>query len=253
MDSNKNQITISLNYRTLSLVILALYLLTIGLMLYLWQPWNSISADTRRITVTGEATLEAEPDEFAFRPTYSFESSDKDKALQEASDTTTEIVNELKKLGVEDKDIKVNGYGQDWYWFYNDELDRVSVNIIATVSEKDTAQKVQDYLLTTNPEGQITPTPTFSEAKQKELEEQGRTAAVADAKSKAQISVNELEVKLGKVISVSEGYGFADYPVAFGENGTAVGLDSVEVKRSIPLQPGQDKLSYSVTVVYEIK
>lgn len=252
-DDNKKQLTIALSYRTLIVVILALYLLTVGFMLYMWQPWDSISTDTRRITVTGESRLEAQPDEFVFSPSYSYESADEEKALQDASDKTSEIVNELKKLGVEDKNIKVNGYGQDWYWYYDDEDDRVSVNIVVTVSTKDMAQEVQDYLLTTNPTGQITPTPTFSEAKRKELEEQGRAAAVNDAKSKAQVSANELEVKLGKVISVSEGYGFTDYPIALDESSVSIGLDSAEVSRSLPVQPGQDELSYSVTVVYEIK
>lgn len=253
MINDKKQLTISLNYRTLVIAILALYLLTIGLMLYMWQPWDAISADTRRITVTGEATLEAQPDEFAFYPSYYYESADEEKALQEASDTTTQIVTELKELGVEDKNIKVNGYGQDWYWYYDGSENRVSVNMVVTVGDKDTAQKVQDYLLTTNPTGQITPTPAFSEAKQKELEEQGRAAAVADAKTKAQVSVDELEVKLGRVISVSEGHGFVDYPIAYAGDELPIGLDSAEASKSIPVQPGQDELSYSVTVVYEIR
>ncbi len=252
MNDDKKQLTISLNYRTLALAIVLLYVITIGVMLYLWQPWGAISSDTRRITVTGKSTLEAQPDEFVFSPSYNYESVDKTKALEEASDTTTKIVNELKKLGVADKDIKVNGYGQDWYWYYDDNENRVSVNVVITVGDKDLAQKVQDYLLTTNPKGQITPTPTFSEAKQKELEEQGRVAAVADAKAKAQASVDELEVKLGKVISVSEGNGFVDFPIAYSER-QADGLGTAEISSSIPVQPGQDQLSYSVTVIYEIK
>ncbi len=253
MNNDNKQLTISLNYRTLVLVMLAVYLLTIGLMLFLWKPWDTISANTRRITTTGESTIEAQPDEFVFSPSYYYDSTDEDTAIKEASDKTTEIVAELKKLGVEDKDIKVNGYNQDWYWYYNDTEERVTVSIIAKVGGKDTAQKVQDYLLTTKPQGQITPVPGFSESKRKELEQQGRVAAVADAKSKAQVSADELEVKLGKVISVSEGYGFADYPIAYGLEGEAVALDSSEIRRSLPVQPGENELRYSVTVVYEIK
>lgn len=253
MNDDKKQLTISLNYRTLVLAMVLLYAITIGVMLYLWQPWGAISSDTRRITVTGESTLEAQPDEFVFSPSYNYESVDKTKALEEASEKTTEIVAELKKLGVEDNDIKVNGYNRDWYWYYDNTAGRVTVSVTAAVNDKDLAQKVQDYLLTTNPQGQITSTPSFSESKRKELQQQGRAEAVADAKLKAQVSATELEVKLGKVISVSEGFGFADYPIAYSAEGEAATLDSTETKRSLPVQPGENKLSYSVTVVFELK
>jgi len=45
------------------------------------------------------------------------------------------------------------------------------INRKITDIKKDLAQKVQDYLLTTNPKGSVTPYPSFSTAKQKELSE----------------------------------------------------------------------------------
>ncbi len=254
MKEDKKQVTISLNFRTLSLILLGLYLITVGIMLYLWQPWSVSPVDARKITVTGEAVIEAEPDEFQFNPTYNFTSDTQDGAIQEAADKSTEVVAELKKLGVEDKDIKINGYSHDWYWYYDeDDGNHTSVNITITVNDKDQAQKVQDYLLTTEPEGQITPWPSFSESKSKELETQARSEAVADAKSKAQASADELEVRVGKVISVSEGNGFGDYPIAYAEKDMMIGLDSAEAPRSIPVQPGEDEFRYNVTVIFELK
>lgn len=254
MQDNKKQLIVSLDYKTLAFVLLGLYLVTLGVMLYLWQPWNVSPADARKITVTGESTIQSEPDEFQFNPTYNITSDTKDGAIQEATDKSTEVVAELKKLGVEDKDIKINGYSNNWYWYYDeDDKNHTSVNITVTINDKDQAQEVQDYLLTTEPEGQITPWPTFSESKSKELETQARAEAVADAKSKAQASADELEIRVGKVISVNEGNGFGDYPIAYAENDIAVGLESVEVSRSIPIQPGEDEFRYSVTVVFELK
>ncbi len=254
-DDNNKQLTVSLNYRTLVLMMTAVYILTISLMLFLWKPWDTISGDTRTITTTGKSTIEAPPDKFVFSLSYHFESTDEDTAIKEASDKTTEIVAGLKKLGVEDKDIKVNGYNQDWRWFYDDTEERVTVNIVAQVGDKNTAQKVQDYLLTTNPQGQITPVPGFSESKRKELDRQGRAEAVADAKSKAQASADELEVKLGKVISVHEGHGFINLHTPRSLGGGEISLDSpvVESRRSLPVQPGENELHFSVTVIYEIK
>lgn len=253
MKNTEQQITISLNYRIIVLLLVGLYMVTVGIMLFLWQPWTVSPADARKITTTGEAVVEAEPDEFQFNPTYDITADTKDQAIKEASDKSTEIVNELKKLGVEDKDIKINGYSNDWYWYYDEnDTNHASVNITVTVNDKELAQKVQDYLLTTEPGGQITPYPTFSQSKRKELETQARAEAVTDAKAKAQASADELEVRVGKVISVSEGYGFGDYPVAYAENDVALGLDEA-TPRSIPLQPGENDFRYSVTVVFELK
>lgn len=251
MENDKKQLTVSFNYKTVLLLLTVLYLVTVTVMLYLWQPWNTSLEDARKITVTGEATIQAEPDEFQFSPSYNLESDSKDGVLQKAADKSNEVVDGLKKLGLEDKDIKVSGSTQDWYWYQDDDgANRASVSITVTVGDKDMAQKVQDYLLTTEAEGQLTPWPTFSEEKSKELEVRARQEAIADAKTKAQASADELEVRVGQVISVDEGYGFGDYPVAYD------GLDVVESSqsgRSIPVQPGEDEYTYSVTVVFEIK
>lgn len=255
MQDNKKQLTVSLDYKTLALVLVGLYLVTVGVMLYLWQPWNASPADARKITVTGESTIEAEPDEFQFNPTYNVTSDSKDGVVEQAADKANRVVDGLKALGIPDEDIKVSGYSNEWYWYADEDgKNHASVNITIAVSDKATAQEVQDYLLTTEPEGQITPWPTFSEKKSKELESQARTEAIADAKSKAEASANELEVRVGKVISVDEGYGFGDFPIAYAED--SIALDSVgsaEITRSIPVQPGEDEYSYSVTVVFELK
>jgi len=252
MQASKKQFIVSLDYKTLAMVLLGLYLITVGIMLYLWQPWSTSPADARKITVTGESTIQSEPDEFQFNPTYNITSDTRDGAIQKAADKSTTVVAELKKIGVEDKDIKINGYSQDWYYDENDK-NHTSVNITITVSDKDQAQKVQDYLLTTEPEGQITPWPTFSDSKSKELETQARTEAVADAKLKAQASADELGIRVGKVLSVSEGSGFGDYPIAYMQDEMMVGTDSAKASRSIPIQPGEDEYRYNVTVVFELK
>lgn len=254
MQDNKKQLTLSLDYKTLAMVLLGLYLVTVGVLLYLWQPWNASPADARKITVNGESTIQSEPDEFQFNPTYEITATTQDAALQQASDKSNQIVDGLKALGIPDEDIRVSGYSNEWYWYEDEDgKNHASVNITITVSDKTQAQEVQDYLLTTEPEGQITPWPTFSEEKSKELESQARTEAIADAKSKAEASANELEVRVGKVISVDEGYGFGDFPVAYAEDVAISGIESVEVSRSIPVQPGENEYSYSVTVVFELK
>ena len=255
LKDKKDQITVSLNFKNLTFILIGLYVLTVGIMLYLWQPWHTPLADARQITVSGEAVVEAEPDEFRFNPSYTITAKTKDSAIQQAADKASTVVDELKKLGVEDKDIRVSGYSNNWQWYYDeDDGNHTTVDIVVTTNDKNLSQKVQDYLLTTEPEGLITPQATFSEEKNKELESQARSEAINDAKTKAQASADELEVRIGKVISVDEGYGFDDYPVrAYDAVTSDENIQKPNATQSIPVQTGENEFRYSVTVVFELK
>lgn len=250
MSTNKSQLTITLNFKTLFFALLALFTLTVAVMLYMWQPWSP--SPDRTITVTGQAVVESEPDQYIFSPSYEITAPDKSTAISEASDKSASVVEGLKQLGVEDKDIKLFGYNDRY--FEDSTGNHATVNLNVTVHDKDLAQKVQDYLLGTNPDGQITPAVSFSQAKQEELEATARSQAIADAKAKGETSAGELGVKLGKVVRVSEGQNFDIYPVAYDEV-TVSGSSAPTSKpsASLPLQPGQNEYRYSVTVVFEIK
>lgn len=59
---NKTKLTLNIDFRWVS----AALLVVIAGVIVAWQPWNSISAADRTVSVTGTATVKAEPDEFVF-------------------------------------------------------------------------------------------------------------------------------------------------------------------------------------------
>ena len=120
------------------------------------------------------------------------------------------------------------------------------------MDNKELSQKVQDYLLTTNPKGSITPQPSFSTAKQKELEDKARTEAVADARKRADTTANGLGTKIGKVLEISEGNSGGVYPISM-MGGAAMSADGSVEKQSLAIQPGQDEFSYTVSVTFALK
>ena len=91
---------------------------------------------------------------------------------------------------------------------------------------------------------------TFSEKKRKELEEQVRTKAIDDAKAKAEKTASQLGSKVGKAINVSDGAGYG-MPIAYGSVGTMEAR--LDTSASVPVQEGQDKFRYSVSVENELK
>lgn len=244
---SNNRLNFSINLKFIILLLLAV----IAAMLLTWKPWDDTAKSVRTIQVTGQATLKSTPDEFVFYPTYEFNNDNKTAALAELTKKNTEIVTKLKELGVPDAKIKTNAadYGSKPYLMpVKPESSSYNLSLMITVSSKDLAQKVQDYLLTTLPSGAVTPQPAFSNDKRKKLETQARAKAERDARIKAEQSATNLGFELGKVKSISEGSGFGDIIPLMGSRAA----DSVEGS-ALPIQGGENELNYSVSVTYFIK
>jgi uncharacterized protein YggE len=247
----KNKISLSIDSRILSIT----FLLVIIFMLISWHPWNVKSKSTdRTVQVTGNATIKSEPDEYVFNPYYEFQNANKQAAIDAMSKKSDEIVAQLKKLGVADKDIKTNANGYKNGVYYP-ELDRgtstYTLNITITASSKELAQKVQDYLVTTAPTGSVSPYAQFSEAKQKELQGQARNKAEKDARAKAEQSAKNLHYKLGDVKSIKENNGFDVAPYAM--SGSSAAAEDNAKSTQLAVQPGENDLSYQISVTYFIK
>jgi len=231
-------------------IICVLLLLVIGVLVYFLAPWESKTS--RTITVSGEATTKAEPDEFQFNPTYQKKGTDRAATQQELIAKVNEVVAKLKEIGVEESSITLASSTYDNY--YNDGTNEITSNTLTiTISDKELSQKVQDYLITTAPEGQISPYASFSTAKRKELEEGVRSEAVADARKKAERTVSELGQKLGKVVSIADNQGGISMPF-MGHEGGVMAMDTAGVSRSsLAVLPGKQDVSYTVEVTYEIR
>lgn len=243
------KLTIKLDLR----IVCALLLLVIAGMLAIWQPWETSAKDNRKITINGSSTIKAEPDQYMFNPYY-----EKDTTV-EATALNDQIVKKLKELGVKDSQIKNNAsrYGSNeiYYMAPVNGKEKTTLNLTITVDNKELAQKVQDYLLTTNPKGSVTPYPSFSTAKQKELEGKARDEAITDARARADKTANGLGAKIGKVLEVSEGAGGGyPYPLIGVDSGSSGGGTSgIEPDKSISIQPGEDEYTYTVSVVFELR
>lgn len=247
--SDYTKITLQISWKILS-ILLAIVILG---MFAMWRPWTNETAAVRKISVSGEATIKAVPDEYTLSPYFEFANTDRTKAAEELTTQSKTITAKLKELGVKEEQIKSSTNDYDRYGFTVPESGTSSslqLQYTITVTDKDIAQKVQDYLLTLKPKGQISPYATFSEAKKKELQVQARDKAIEDAKDKATKTASQFGAKVGKVITVTDGASYGG-PIAYD------GVSTLEAKAdatsSVPVQPGQNDFSYSVSVEYELK
>lgn len=254
--SKKMKLSLSLDFRLLAGVLLAI----IAVMLLMWKPWQAgPKANDRTITVTGQSTITSTPDEYEFSPIYEFKSIDKKTALSDMGKFDDEVVAKLKSLGVADSKIKLNssGYSGETYLpaASADGTTTYSLSMTIEIADKSLAQKVQDYLVTTNPTGSVTPFATFSDAKTKQLQSQGRDKATKDARAKADQSAKNLGFKINGVKSVDDSGGFGGCVSLCPMAETMDAKSSTTLNSSAPslsVQSGENQLDYSVKVVYYI-
>jgi uncharacterized protein YggE len=68
-----------------------------------------------------------------------------------------------------------------------------------------------------------------------------QTLAIEDASRKAEVTAKAAGVKLGRVLEISEGYGYV-----------AAASKSAVFNGATPIQPGQMEITASATMTYEI-
>lgn len=251
--SNKNKAVVQLkvDYRIVSIVLL---IIVLG-MFALWRPWQTSTQTDRTISVTGQATVEAEPDQYTFNPSYEFKDTSKDKALSAMTKKSDEVVAGLKAIGVTDEDIKTNASGYDYPVYYNDS-DTTDITyqlfLAVNVDNKELAQKVQDYLITTTPTGSVSPYPNFSEEKQNELEASAQTDAAKDARTKAEQMAKDIGFSLGTVKTITTEQPGGIYPIAMDASVGAAEPSRVTTS-TMAVQPGQNEITYTFRIEYYIK
>ncbi len=156
--SGSQSISIKLDLR----VVVVVLLLVIGAMLFMWKPWQeSNSATTRKITISGDATIDAVPDEYRLYPYFERTNSDQKVAQEELNTLAQEIIAKAKEFGLSEDDVTLNSdaYDQYRYYYYGTEPSAdestVTLRVDIVARDKEKAQKMQDYLLTLDPKGQI--------------------------------------------------------------------------------------------------
>jgi len=220
--------------------------------LLLWsQPWSSTNSDeVRKLSVRGEATVQAVPDEFVFYPYLEKSGPDRDALRTKLTEQANTVVNQLKELGVDENKIALDASSYD-NWYVNEGEDgNMRVSLTITLADKDKAQEVQDYLLTLdNLKGQISPQANFSKAKQKELESQATDLAIEDAAARASQQAGLVGAEIGDVLEVGQSSG-AGFPVAFSRLEAA---DLGSEASSLPVLPGENEYRIDINVTYELR
>lgn len=170
-------------------------------------------------------------------------------AQDQTNTAANKIIEDLKKLGVNDKDIKTTNYSVNPNYDYSRGGQNITGYTVAqtlavNITPIDIANKVIDTAILdgANIVGGISF--TFNEKTKKELENKARNEAVKMAKEKAESLSRATGIKLGKIVDVQESGNFEPRPFMMTQ--------SLETKSAdTQLQPGENSITINITLSYE--
>ena len=232
------------------------------IILALWVSMNpTLAAETHKpvpvLSVSGTGTVNAEPDIAYISSGVVSEAKSAEKALAENNKKMASIFDVLEKSGIERKHIRTSNFSvHPRYNRYRPKPGEVqkppkivgyTVNNTVTVKVTDLAKLgktiTEVVQFGSNQLGNI----RFDLSNKQELLDQARAAAVLDAKRKAEIYTATAGVKIGRLLSLSEGNVSLPRPHQKAFARTAA-LEAAPT----PVSGGEQQLTFSVAITWEI-
>lgn len=239
--------------KIVSLIIWPLTALLIVFGAFILKPWQTANKET--VTVTADGKTETAPDIAAITATVESQNPNIDLARQETDKKVSTIVDELKALGIEEKDIKTQNisagqsYGAPEIMIYpprKPNTNQYSVSLEVKIRDFTKADESLASLTKNGATNLYGPSLTLSDEKKEEAKSKARENAVTSARKKAQQLAQASGRDLGKVTNITE-MGDFGYPVPLVARGEA---DLQQKAQTI--QPGQDQVTINLQVEFEL-
>lgn len=203
----------------------------------------------RTITVSGTGRVTAQPDEATISIGAQITAPTLAEATEQANAIMTKVLAALKAQGIDPKEIQTSTYNVNPVTTYNEgeppKVTGYQVMNVVNVKVKDIANvgKVLDAGMSAgaNYLGGV----TFGIADSSKYETEARTAAVKDATHIAETLAAASGVKLGNVISITEGVTSAPPPLPYARS-------AADAASAGPVETGSLEISTNVLMRFEI-
>ncbi len=210
---------------------------------------------TGKITITGQGAVNVAPDMATLVSNVITQGEDAKSALAKNSVTMRTILQDVADAGIDKKDIQTTGFDispiYDKRHLKNNEPKapeivgyRVQNGIRINLQDITKLGTTLDMLVQngSNDVGQI----QFSVSKPEKYIDEARQSAMNDARTRAETYAKAAGVSLGKILSISE-TGYTPGPYR-----GIMAMRSAKMESAPPIAAGQETLSSSVTITYEL-
>ena len=208
-----------------------------------------------QITVSGEGKVYATPD--IATVTLGIETNG--KSVKEITQTNVsamnKIIEEVKNLGIEDKDIQTTQYSVTPQYNYTEKEGRVpngytiNQNIEVKIRNFDNISGVLD--VATQNGANVVSSLAFTIDDPEQFRAEARAKAIEQAKAKAETLAKQAGVKLGEIINVYENN--YSYSPVYTNSKTLMGAGVLESTASADIQTGQQEVDLTINLTYKLK
>lgn len=210
---------------------------------------SSTPVASQGITVSGEGTVTVKPDTATLSIGVSTLAKTARESRDQAASEMNKLLDSLKSSGVDEKDITTTQFNLNAEYNYAANIRtfngyRVIHIVSAKIRNVDRVADTLDAAVDATGNDLQIGSVAFMVGDPKQLASQARTAAMADAASKAQQLADAGGVRLGKPVSVTETS--TPSPMPFAALAGGVGAASA----STTIEPGQLEVTVSVQVTY---
>lgn len=213
--------------------------------------WGSVNLGSNRtISVTGMAQREEANQLASFTAGVDAVNLDKESAVNEVNKIMDEIIASMRGLGIAEEDIQTQSMSvyQEQEAFYDNGVQRtrpgqwrVGNSIEVTVRDVGQVSVVNGVLNSSGATNVYGPNFRSDES---QTGDDLLGEAVADAQTKAESLAQSQNLKLGKILQITETGAISNYPVMY---------DRAQGGGGGPAEPGTSTLSKSVSVTFEIR
>ncbi len=218
-------------------------------------PFTVTSVSTTKtdtFSVTGEGKISVPPDIAIVSAGVQAQGPTTKIVQDQLNKNINAVSSAVKSAGVDVKDIQTAGYTINPMYDYNSSTPRItgyqaSTNLTIKVRAIDNANAVIDAATAAgaNQIGGI----TFDVDDKTKAQDEARTLAVADAKTKAQNAAKIAGFTLGKIINYSEDFGSPPQPMPMLAKADIAGPAGVPTQ----IETGTNDITVTVTLSYQIQ
>lgn len=211
---------------------------------------------TMQFTGVGEVFVENNVAEINF--TYSELNNDV-ASLQEAINSkTADVYDQLKNLGIEDKDIQTVGYTVTPEYNYTKERGqelrgyRLSHSTRLRVRDVENVSEALRIITSSNPQNISGPAFTLLDADRRAYEQEALALAIQEAKRNARTTAKGANLKLERLVRINRQGVYTPQPRSYAY---AESADIVSAKSSFapPISQGENVIQVTVNLEYEVE
>ncbi len=209
----------------------------------------AVGTNARQVTVVGTGEVRGVPDTLTADVGVEVVAPDVTAAMNQASERQKAVIDQLAARGIDAKDISTTTVNLQPQYGENSVITgyRAGNSISVTLRELDAASETLATIVTAGGNATRINSVSYSIDDDSTLVSDARARAFNDARSRAEQYADLSGLSLGNVLSISEAPGgsvpLPPVPMAEGAMAAAV---------PVPLQPGEQTVSFSVTAVWEL-